>query len=155
MKILKFHLIFARPLPKLEEYVGYTGRRLNLSGYTIVDVKEGKKPMKNARVVIARKGQKSLIGRDRLAKLNFRVAESNITSEYNNSINHTNINNKPIKREKSVELKKKKRKFRNIFTRQGRIVGHTIKKEYKERAKFSQQKGAQSPIQLQEAVHAE
>ena len=145
-------MLFSRPLPKSEEYVAYNGPPLNLSGYTTVDVKVGKKTIKNARVVIARGGKNSLIGQDWLAKLNFRVAESNKISEYNSSIN--NINRKPNKTEKSAELKILERKCPKSFTRQGRIVGHTIKLEFKG-AKITQQKRRRVPLQLQEAVDAE
>ena len=75
-------MIFARPMPKSDEYVEYNGRPLNLLGYTTVGVKVGKQTIKQARVVKAREGKKSLIGRDWLAKLNFRIAESNKNSEY-------------------------------------------------------------------------
>ena len=102
-KILKLDVTFARPFPKSEEYVDFNGRPLNLLGYTTVDVKVGKKTIKSERVVIAREGKKSLIGRNWLAKLNSRVAESNKISEYNSSIN--NIDSKQNKTEKSVELK--------------------------------------------------
>ena len=57
----------ARHSPKSKEYVDYKGRPLNLLGNTTVDVKGGKKTIKNATVVIAREGKKSLIGRDWLA----------------------------------------------------------------------------------------
>ena len=116
-------MIFATLLPKSGEYIEYNGRPLNLLGYTTIDVKVEKKTIKKARVVIARECKKSLVGQDWLAKLNFRVAESNKTSEYNSSM--SNINIKPKKTEKSVELKRLERKFPKIFTRQGRIVGHT------------------------------
>ena len=76
-------MIFARPLPKSEEFVDYNSRPLNLLGYTTADVKLWKNPIKNARVVIAREGKKSPI-RARLAgQIELRVAESNKTSEYN------------------------------------------------------------------------
>ena len=46
-------------------------------------------------------------------------------------------------------------KFPKISTRQGRIVYHTIKIEFKEGAKVTQQKGRRVPLQLREAVDAE
>ena len=125
-KTLKLDVIFARPMPKSEEYVDYNGRPLNLLGYPTVDVKVEKQTKKQARVVIAREGKKSLIGRDWLANLNFRVAESNENNEYKKSIN--NVNTKTNKTEKSSELKRIEEKFPNIFKRPDRVVGHKTKK---------------------------
>ena len=155
-KILKRDVLFARPLPKGEEYVDYNRRPLNLLGFTTVDVKVGKKEIKKARVVITRDGKKSLIGRDWLTSLNFRVADTNNMSEYNNSMNTINSNkNKIEKIEISPELKRIKQKFPKIFSRQGNIVGHTIQKEFKEGAIATQQKGRRVPLQLQKAVDEE
>ena len=154
-KILKKDVLFARPLPKGEEYVDYNGRPLNLLGLTTVDVKVGKKEIKKARVVITWDGKKSLIGRDWVTSLNFRVADTNM-SEYNNSINTVNSNNNKIEKiERSPELKRIKQKFPKIFSRQGKIVGHTIQIEFKEGAKATQQKGRRVPLQLQKAVDEE
>ena len=80
-KILKTDVLFARPLPKGEEYVDYNGRPLNLLGFKTLDVKVGKKQIKKARVVITRDKKKSLIRRDWLTSLNFRVADTNNMSE--------------------------------------------------------------------------
>ena len=77
-------------------------------------------------------------------------------SEYNNSINTVNSNNNKIEKiERSPELKRIKQKFPKIFSRQGKIVGHTIQIEFKEGAKSTQQKGRRVPLQLQKAVDEE
>ena len=140
-KILKQDVIFARPLPKNKEYVHYNGGPLNLLGFTTADVKVGEQTLKQARIVIAREGRTSLIEKDWLAKLNFKVAESN--SEYiNNIINK--INSKTNKTEYLAELKRKEHKITNIFKRQGKIVGHTNKIEFKERSKGNPAEGKKS-----------
>ena len=155
-KILKTDVIFARPFPKGEEYVDYSGRPLNLLGFTTVDVKVGKKKIKKARVVITRDGKKSLIGRDWLISLNFTVADTNNKSEYNNSINNISSNKTKIEKiELSPELKRIKQKFPEISSRQGKIVGHTIPIEIKEGAKATQQKGRRALLLLRKAVDAE
>ena len=106
--------------------------------------------------MITHDGKKSLIGREWLTSLNFRVADTNNMSEYNNSINYINSNNHKIEKiEISPELKRKSQKFLKIFSKQGKIVGHTIQIEIKEGAKATQQKGKRVPLQLQEAVDAE
>ena len=61
-KILQHDVIFARPLPKNEEYVD--NRPLNLLGFTTADVKVGNQTLKQARFVIAREGKKPFIRRD-------------------------------------------------------------------------------------------
>ena len=102
--------MFARPLWKKEEFLDYNGRPPNLFGFISVDVQVGKRNMKKARLIIARDGKRSLIGRDWLAQLNFHAAEAKQSSEYKNIIN--NIENKV---ELSLELKRIKQKFRKSF----------------------------------------
>ena len=48
-----------------------------------------------------------------------------------------------------------KQKFPKTFSRQGKIVGHTIQIEFKEGAKATQQKERSVPLQLQKAVDEE
>ena len=83
-RLLKQDVIFARPLPKTEQYVDYNNKSLNLLGFMTVDVQVGKRKLKIARLVITRDGKRSLIGRDWLTQLNFRVGEANGNSEYTN-----------------------------------------------------------------------
>ena len=72
-RLLKQDLIFTRPLPKTKQYVDYNNKPLNLLGFMTVDVQVGKRKLENARIVITRDGKRSLIGRDCLTQLNFRV----------------------------------------------------------------------------------
>ena len=105
-------------------------------GYITVDVGVGKQKTKGARTVITRDGIKSLIGRDWLTKLNFRVAKAKTESEYKNIVKNLNR-----KFELSPELKRKQKKFTNVFKRKGRIVGHNIKIEFQRGSKITQQNG--------------
>ena len=93
--------------------------------------------------------EKSLVGRDWLTQLNFRVAEGKFEDEYDYSVN--NIVNKV---ELSPELKKMKKRFPKFFKRQGKFLGHIIKIEFKEGAKITQ-KRKKSPLQLQKSVDVE
>ena len=52
-----------------------------------------RKKIKNARVVLTREGKRSLIGRDWLAQLNFRVGESHKIVVYNNAANNITSQN--------------------------------------------------------------
>ena len=94
-------MIFARPLPKNREHVDYSGKPLNLIGFVNVDVQVGKRTIKRARIVIARDGKKSLVRRDWLKQLNYRVAEASKEGECTNTVNKIES-----KIELSPELKK-------------------------------------------------
>ena len=48
-----------------------------------------------------------------------------------------------------------KEQFSELFTRQGQLLGHDVKIEFKPHAKITQQKGRRVPIQLQDAVPKE
>ena len=47
-KLLKSDVIFAKPLPKNEEYVNFNGKLLNLIGFINLDVQVGKPTIKRA-----------------------------------------------------------------------------------------------------------
>ena len=140
-------MIFARPLPKNEEYVDYNGKPLNLIGFINVDLQVGKRTINRARIVIARDGKKSLVGRNWLTQLNYRVAEASNESQCTNTVNKIENNV-----ELAPELKRIKQKFPDFFSRQGKITGHTVKIEFKEGARITQQKRRREPLQLQTAV---
>ena len=109
-------------MSRSEKYVDYDNQPLNLVRFITADVQVGRKKVKNARIVITRNGQRSLIGRDWLDQLNFRLGEANKNSEYNNDVN--NINNQNINSEKI------KQTFPNLFIRKGKLKGHQIKSEF-------------------------
>ena len=74
---------------KHEQYVDYNNKPLNflvLLGLTTADVQVGKRRMKTGRIVKTRNWKRSLIGRDWLNQLNFRVDESHENSEHTNSV---------------------------------------------------------------------
>ena len=86
--LLKVDVIFAEPVPKTKQYVDYNNKPLNTLGFTNMNVKVGKRTIKNARIVISRDGKRSLIGRDWRSQLNFRWGEANGNGEYFNTITH-------------------------------------------------------------------
>ena len=145
-ELLKVDLIFARPMPKSEQYVDYNNKPLNLLGFTNVNVKVGKRTIKNARIVISRDGKRSLIGRDWLNQLNFRVGAANGIGEYPETVYH-------ISEEQNNEHFKQK--FPELFRRQGKNKGYKIKCEFRKDATITQQKGRRIPLQLQDAVEDE
>ena len=133
-------------MPKSEQYVDYNNKPLNLLGSTNVNVKVGKRTIKNAKIVISRDGKRSLIGRDWLNQLIYRVGAANGTVEYPESICHNS-------EEQNIE--QFKRKFPELFSRQGKIEGYKIKCDFRKDATIIQQKGRRIPLQLQDTVEDE
>ena len=149
-RLLKTNLIFVRKLSANEQNVNYNGRPLNLMRYVTVDVGIVKKKLKGTKIIVTRDGQRSLIVRDWLTKLNSCLAESQKESEYKTVLKKINKNF-----ELTPEKKRIHEKFPKVFKRKGRIVGHSIEIEFKEVAKITQQKGRRVPLQLQNPVGAE
>ena len=145
-ELLKGDVILTRTMPKNEQYVDYRNKPLNLLGYKTVNVTVGKRTMKNARIVITRDGKRSLIGRDWLNELNFKVGEVNGNSEYAHIVH--NISERQV-----TEVFTQT--FPKFFSRQGKLKGYQIKCEFKKDAKITHQKGRRIPLQLQETVEAE
>ena len=87
-------------MPKSEQYVDYNTKPLNLLGFTN-NVKVGNRTIKNAQIVISRGGKRSLIERDWVNQLNFRMGEVNGNSEYYETINH-------ISKQQNIEHLKQK-----------------------------------------------
>ena len=144
-EILKADVIFARPMPKSEQYFDYNNKPLNLLGFTNVNVK-GKRTIKNARIVISKDGKRTLIGRDWLNQLNFRVGSANGIIEYPETIHH-------ISEEQNIEQFEEK--FPELFSRQGKFKGNKIKCEFRKDATITQQKARRTPLQRQDAVEDE
>ena len=86
-ELLKENVIFARPMPKSEQYVHYNNKPVNLLGYTNVNLKVVKRTIENAGIVMSKDGKRSFNGRDWLNQLNFGVGEANGNGEYTNIIN--------------------------------------------------------------------
>ena len=128
----------------------YDGKPLNLIGFINVDVQVGKRTIKKAQIVIARDRKRSLVRRDWLTQLTYRVAEASKESKCAKFVNKIES-----KIELSPELKSIQQKFPKIFSRQGKITRHTIKNESKEGVRITQQKRRRVPLQPQTAVDAE
>ena len=70
-KIMKRKTSFIRELPSDEEYVDINWKKLNLLGYIFCHLEFGESKLHKARISIAQKGAKSLIGRDWLKAFNY------------------------------------------------------------------------------------
>ena len=101
---------------KHEQNVDYNNKPLNLLvllGLTTADVQVGKRRLKTGRIVITRDWKRSLVGRDWLNQLNFRVGESHENSEHTNSVAYISerqdIDKMKQKTSRTILLKGKKR----------------------------------------------
>ena len=61
-RIMKRKTLFIRQLPEDEEYVDFNKRKLNLLGYVFCQLEVGESKMQKARILVAERGAKSLIG---------------------------------------------------------------------------------------------
>ena len=83
-------LTLAVPMPKNRQNVNYNQILLDLDGYINVNVEVVNGKIKNDRTLAIRNRKCSLIGRDWLVQLHFRVEERQGKREYKNS-NTSNI----------------------------------------------------------------
>ena len=149
-KILNYDVLFVRPLPKHEKYVDFNKQPLDIMGYIYCELEVGTRRIKKARILVARKGVKSIVGRDWLKHMEYKIVQKK-PGESDNSVNSVE---QPVK-EMSETAKLLKTEFANLFERQGKIKHHKIHARLHENAEPKQQKGRRVPIQLQEAVESE
>ena len=137
-----------RPMVDEEKYVDFNGQPLKLLGYVFCQLQVGEKVIKKARVLVAREGMKSIVGREWLSTLKFKMVQK--------PVGESEINVIEKEGEKlSQETKALVNEFPNLFSRKGKIKDHRIRIKMKENASISQQKGRRIPIQMQKAVDSE
>ena len=167
-RIMKRKTLFIRQLPEDEEYVDFNKRKLNLLGYVFCQLEKGDSKLQKARILVAERGAKSLIGRDWLNAFNYKFFSPNqnegkrIICKVTSGTTKPNKTDKPNKTSKPEnwnnqqnEQIKLKEQFKELFERQGKLNKHKVKIEFEQNAKITQQKGRRVPILLQEAVQAE
>ena len=144
---MKRETLPVREMIEGEKYVDFNGKPLKLLGYVFCELQVGNQYNKKARILIAKKGTKSFIGRDWLSTLRYRftpVKEGELE-----------VNSVEKDEELSAEAKQQSNEFPDLFKRNGRIKNHQVKINLKSDAKVSQQEGRRIAIQLQNAVDAE
>ena len=124
----------------------FNGNPLKLLGFVFCELQVNDSYIKNARILIARSGSKSIIGREWLTTLRYKLQPQKGELE---------VNSIEKKSELSVETKKLVTEFPELFKRQGKVNNYKIKINLKSEAEVSQQKGKRIPIQLQKAVDEE
>ena len=146
-QIMKKETLPVREMIEGEKYVDFNGKPLNLLGYGFCEQQVSNKYIKKARILIAKKGTKSIVGREWLSTLRYRFTPVNDGELEVNSVEKDE--------ELSAEAKQLSNEFPDLFKRNGRIKNHQVKFNLKSDAKIFQQKGRRFPIQLQNAVDAE
>ena len=86
-RIMKRKNLFIPQLPEDEECENFYERNLNLLGYQFcqLEVEDGK--LQKARILVAERGAKSLIGRDRLNAFNCKFVSPNQSEEKSTGTN--------------------------------------------------------------------
>ena len=142
-----------------ERYVDYNKKPLDLLGYQFVCLEVAGVTVSKARVLVAPNSGKSIIGRDWLIALRYKISqpiergECKVNTKAGDDAKAIN----EISPEESIspEVQQIMREFPDLFKRKGRVKNYEIKNDMKNIAKISQQKGRRIPIQLQDQVDKE
>ena len=76
-RILKRKTLFIRQLPEDEENVDFNKRKLNFLCYVFCQLEVGDSKLQKARILVAGRGAKSVIGRDWLNAFNYKLVSPN------------------------------------------------------------------------------
>ena len=118
-----------------------------------VSVQVEKTRMSKARVLVAKKGSKSIVGRDWLTALKYNIEQPIAKGE--NSVNSIFCESAEPEIKLDPDAQHIVEEFPNLFKRRGRVNNYMIKIKMKDGTRVTQQKGRRIPIQLQEQVDQE
>ena len=125
-------------------YVGFNRKPLELLGYVLCE-KVNDSYVKKARILIAKNGTKSIIGRERLSTMRYKLV----------SEDELKVNALETEIGLSAETKQFIKEFPKLFERKGKMKNHQVRINFKPCAKITQQEGRRTPNQLQKAVDEE
>ena len=170
-KIVGERKVVIREMIENERYVDNNKNPLELLGYQFVRLEVAGVTVSKARVLVAPNSGKSIVGRDWLVALRYRINQpiergecEGIDKNVNcvhpvNEVKNVNCVNSTNEAESegqlSPEIKQLIGDFPKLFTRNGRVKNYEIKIKMKDNARISQQKGRRVPIQLQNQADAE
>ena len=158
-KIIVERKVVIRDMIDQERYVDYNKRPLELLGYQFVRLEVAGVTVSKARVLVAPNSGKSIIGRDWLIALRYKITQPIERGECNVNTKFTEcaevVNEISPEEKISPEVQQMTREFQELFKRKGRVKHYEIKIDMKENAKITQQKGRTIPTQLQEQVDKE
>ena len=116
--IMKRKELPVRKMIEGERYVDFNGKPLKLLGYVFCELQVNDSYIKKARILIARSGSKSIIGREWLTTLRYKLQPQKGELE---------VNSIEKKSELSVETKQLVTEFPELFKRQGKVSYYKIK----------------------------
>ena len=145
--------VVVREMIDNERYVGFNKKPLPLLGYIIVSVLVMGIRVSKARVLVARRGTKPVVGRDWLTALRCKSVHS-LEEGWNPLKCVTEGKVKPDV-ELRAEVKQLKVEIPDLFERSGCVNIYSIKIDMKEGERVTQQKDRRIPIHLQEQVDRE
>ena len=105
-RIMKRKTLFIGQLTEDEEYVDFNKRKLNLLGFVFCQLEVGESRMQKARILVAERRDKSLIGRDWLNAFNYKFVSPNQNEGNAIICKITSGTTKPIKTTKPGETTK-------------------------------------------------
>ena len=159
LKLVGERKVVIRDMIEGERYVDYNKKPLNLLGYQFVRLEVAGVTVSKARVLIAPNSGKSIVGRDWLVALRYKINQPIERGEC--VINQQIVNSNKLLGEISPEEKQNPevqqlaREFPKLFKRKGRVKNYRIEIDIKNETKVTQQKGRRIPIHLQEQVDKE
>ena len=153
---LRTDVLFARALPRSEKYMDFNQQPLKILQFIHVQLKVGTKEIKKARISVVVTG-KSLVGRNWLSALQYQFKPSSqiAASECILLISSHSIDGGHSSKVENINRNDVKSAFPQFFTRQGKVIGHTIKIEIELDLKIIQQKTRWIPLHLQESFQKE
>ena len=151
--IIGKHWVVVREMIDDERYVDFNRRPLPLLGYLFVNVQVGKTKMSKARVLVAKKGAKSVVGRDWLTALKYKIEQPLTRGE--NIVNSISCKSANPEITLSPDAEQLVEEFPNLFKRRGRVNTYKIKIYMKDGTRVTQQKGRRIPLQSQDPVDKE
>ena len=144
-QIMKREKLQVRPMIENERYVDFNGKPFKLLGYVFFEIQANDSYIKKARILIAKNGMKSIIGREWLSTLRHKLVPEG----------ELEVNVVDRESELSAETKQFVKELPKLFERKGKIKNHQVRINFKPGAKITQQKGRRIPFKLQKAVDEE
>ena len=134
-RIIGKYWVVVREMIDDERYVDFNRRPLPLLGYLFVSIQVGKTRISKARVLVAKKGAKSIVGRDWLTALKYKIEQPMTRGE--NIVNSISCESANPEIKLSPEANQLVEEFPNLFKRRGRVNNYKIKIDMKDGARAS------------------
>ena len=142
-----------------EKNVDYNRKPLKLLGYQFVRLEVAGVTVSKARVLVAPNSGKSIVGRDWLVALRYKITqpiergECEVNNQSVNSVNFVREVNP--ENQQSPQVQQLQGEFPKLFKRKRRVKNYEIEITMKDNAKITQRKERRIPIQLQNQVDEE